>query len=285
MKFEGTKNRFRRMSAAAGFFLAVAGAAPVVQMVPSCIAIADAATVSDTQSLRLPLYPGAGKQSYTTIVYGPSTSQYLKAGSARFVVRAELNKVKSWYLASMPEHGYRLQSSNPNGQDGQSVELDFVAKHDSGLDVTLDFRNLQNKPKDTVIYYTVTDATIPPRSKASLLSSDVKKVEIQYEPASTSGPSPTIQRTVSESHLVMALVHAVNALPVDIRDVLYDTNMYYGGATLRFVDSAGHVIEVKVEMGTNRVVVGNTPPLFDIQNHVWQLVSKDMGFAPYPPRG
>ncbi|MCL6445210.1 MAG: hypothetical protein K6T83_17435 [Alicyclobacillus sp.] len=285
MGISGRKHRFLRMSVATGLMLTICAVGATPHMELHAIDIASAATTAHADSIRLPLYSGTGKERYATIVYGPSTSQYVKSGSARFVVQADVDKVTSWYLTAMPLHGYRLQSSTPNGgRDALGPLLEFVSKRNSGLDVTIDFRSLVRHPRDLVIEYTVSDITTPPRSPDSLISSDVKKVEIQYQPASTSGATPVIQRTFSDPSVVSTLVHAVNALPVDIRDALYDTSMYQGGATLRFVDSAGHVQVVKVEMGVNRVVVGSTAPLFDVQNHVWQLVSADMGFAPYPPR-
>ncbi|MCL6547974.1 MAG: hypothetical protein K6T30_03590 [Alicyclobacillus sp.] len=234
--------------------------------------------------MQLPLYPMPRHSRLATIVYGPTASPYLRAGSARFVVSVRLREVKSWYLAKMPSDGFRLLGVH-SARGGQSAELDFGATRDAGLTVVLNLRSLASKPRDTVIEYTVTDADVPARPKASLVPADVTSVTVAYQPASTSQALPVVHKTFTQQAVVAALVRAVNDLPVDIRSEVYDSNLYQGGAVLRFADTRGRAVDVRVEMSSNRVIVGNTAPLFDIQNHVWILVSKDMGFAPYPPRG
>ena len=284
MRFSGRKNKFTGVWVR--FALAVSMAGLGMQTVSIMPAMA-AQQSTASQSIRLPLYPHAGKEPYATIAYGEPGSQNLKAGSARYVVRANLDQVKSWYLTKMPLSGYRLDS-NQIGPNGYGRQLSFVAKHNAGLTVTLILRRLPRQPKDTVIYYDVTDMTEPAKSAASTVPSDATKVFVEYVPAtvpSTSGVNEpaAIDKTVTNFRVISALVRAVNQLPVDIRTQVGNP-MYQGGATLRFVTRSGEVTVVKVEMGVNRVVVGKTPPLFDLQNSVWQLVSKDMGEAPYPAR-
>lgn len=239
--------------------------------------------ITGPTSVRLPIYPGAAPAGT-----GPETTvntlgtAYLRAGSARFVVRANLKAVRSWYTTEMTRHGFVVDNAKGSLAPGAGRAQDlYTAKADSGLIAELDFSRLAANPNKMVIEYWVTDAVNPPRPQASFVPTDVKQAVVRYQPVSLHAPNPWITKRIVTQQELAALTRSINALPVDTRTAVTNESSLYGGVTLRFVSGGGRGTTVVVDFQRNQVRVNGGPTLFDAPNTVWTTISADMGYRPY----
>lgn len=237
-----------------------------------------AAASADThKTVVLPRYTASGnlKQSITIDITGPST---LLGGSEHLKLHGQLTKVMLWYTKAMPSYGYRQTSD-----DLSDNLLSFVSNSNPNLSVSIHFEQPSYQSDIVDAEYDVAWLVPPPRPKSSYVPADSKRVLIRYAAASHGKSLPWKTLTLTNKTKISALVRAINALSIDVRGHVDEHSDMTGGATLQFIYGANKSMDVTVDFQDNQVKLDHVS-LFDIQNSVWQLVSKDMGSPAYPAK-
>ncbi len=236
--------------------------------------------------IKIPVYPGSismqGKQDAVVVVR--SSSPYLWAGSATFVVAAPPDQVTNWFIATMPRLGFIGAHSSHVG-DPVRRRLLYHLKSMPALTAELDVKRSETNPQHTDIGYWITNSVTSQRPNSSLIREGIQRLEVQYQPVSQGDANAhAVTSAITSQVHIKELVNQINHLPIDIRTSFYGGTALRGGAKLRFIATSSQVITVHIDPQRNQVQVGNGPKLFDITNRVWTTLSAFMGYDPYITR-
>lgn len=226
---------------------------------------------------RFPLYPDAIP---TSVAMPPNAvsgilPSYRKVARAEFRLPAGYLTVSAWYTHALAACGMPIGGTMPLQQHGgpRFAGLEYISP-DWLNRLTLIFRPLT--PSTTAVLYVAQTLDLPPRPVSSLLNGPFVSVAVEYRSTGILPQSNYHFRfTITWPATIARLVAAINGrtqiyVPVGVGGTVLSVQ----SVKLSFLRPDGGARMVVVGGVLDRIIVGHTRPLVDLNGRVLKLLSR-----------
>jgi hypothetical protein len=236
---------------------------------------------------RFPLYPGAIPSSVAMphAVVGILPT-YRKVARAEFQLPARYPTVSTWYQHALAACGMPIGGTMPLQQHGgpRFAGLVYISPH------WLNWLNLVFRPLSlttTAVLYVAQTLDLPPRPASSLLHGPFTRVAVDYQ---ATGVLPQSNHRysfiITWPATIARLAAAINGptriwVPVGAGGAVLSSQ----SVRLSFVRRDGGARPVSVGGVLDRIIVGHTRPLVDLNGKVLKLLTRIVQHRCQPARG
>jgi len=226
---------------------------------------------------RFPLYPGAvpsGVAMPPHAVIGILPT-YRKVARAEFELPAGYRTVSAWYRHALTACGLSIDETMPLQQHGGPQFAGLGSMSPDWLNqLTLIFRPLS--PTTTAVLYVAQTLDLPLRPASSLLHGPFTRVAVEYQSSGALPHSNHLYRfSITWPGTITRLVAAINGptriwVPVGTGGAI----AFSESVRLSFVRRDGGVRPVSVGGVVDRLAVGRSRPLVDMNGRVLKLLAR-----------